>query len=305
VTTADRPALSLAQLEAFDPHPGGGPTERRYNCPLPACAGKPVDRGHQALCANVDTGLYLCNRCGAKGKLTERWDDRSARDLRRVRALRRYTLTPEPTAGTAASAPLLPELLERCQPVAGTPGEAYLFGRGLGLDVATAADVRYVPRCYGRPGVAFRMRDELGAIVAVNVRHTDGRDGVTKTHSIGDRRLGVFATAPGVSTMVDTPLVVVEGPCDALALAECGVPAVALVATRAPRWLRRAAAFRAVYVALDADAEGDRASGELAAELATFARSVERLRPPVGKDWNDALLADYPGLVAFLAGAGL
>lgn len=300
----DRPTLSLALLEAYDPHPGGGPTERRFCCPLGACGGKPVDRQHQALCANVDTGAWLCNRCGATGKLTERWDaqPRSARDLRRARALRRYTLSPEPRPGAAASAPLLPELLERCRPVAGTPGEAYLFRRGLGLDVATAADVRYVPRCYGRPGVAFPLRADQGAIVAVNVRHTDGRDD-PKTHSVGDRRLGVFAT-PG-ALAVDAPLVVVEGPCDALALAECGVPAAALVATRAPRWLRRAAAFRRVYVALDADTEGDRAGGALLEELAAFARSVERLRPPQGKDWNDALLADYAGLCEFLQAAGL
>jgi Toprim domain len=61
-----------------------------------------------------------------------------------------------------------------------------------------------------------------------------------------------------------------------------------------------AAAFRRVVVALDADAAGDRASDALLRELAPFARSVERVRPPSGKDWNDALLADYPGLCDYL-----
>jgi hypothetical protein len=75
---------------------------------------------------------------------------------------------------------------------------------------------------------------------------------------------------------------------------------VALVCTRAPHWLRRAAAFRRVLVGLDADAEGDEKAAALAAELAPFARSVARLRPPVGKDWNDALLAGYGDLVEWL-----
>ncbi len=42
-------------------------------------------------------------------------------------------------------------------------------------------------------------------------------------------------------------------------------------------------------MALDADAAGDRAAG-LLDDLAPFARSVERLRPPAGKDWNGAPL---------------
>jgi Toprim-like len=100
-------------------------------------------------------------------------------------------------------------------------------------------------------------------------------------------------------------LVLVEGPCDALSLAECDVPAVALVGTAAPAWLPQAAAFRRVVVALDADAAGDRAAAGLMEALASFARSVERLRPPAGKDWNDALLADYGGLCDLLEGCGL
>jgi DNA primase len=100
-------------------------------------------------------------------------------------------------------------------------------------------------------------------------------------------------------------LVVVEGPADALSLAECDVPAVALVGTAAPGWLRSAAAFRRVVVALDADAAGDQAAEGLLRELAPFARSVERLRPSAGKDWNDALLADYGALCDFLEARGL
>jgi DNA primase len=80
---------------------------------------------------------------------------------------------------------------------------------------------------------------------------------------------------------------------------------VALVGTAAPAWLPQAAAFRRVVVALDADAAGDRAAAGLADRLASLARSVERLRPPLGKDWNDALLADYGGLCDALEAHGL
>ena len=296
---AERPALSLAELDAYDPRPAGAGAERRYCCPLPACHGKPVDRVHQSLCVNVETGAWICNRCHATGKATERWDAtrRPLREVRREAALRSIRVQPDPQPGTAASAPLLPALLARCSPLGGTEGQRYLFSRGIGLGLALRSGVTFCPAVYGRPGVVFPLRDQAGEIVAVNVRHTDGRTD-PKTHSVGDRRLGVFSTpgalAPGA------PLVVVEGPMDALSLATCDLPAVALVCTRAPRWLKTAAAFRRVLVALDADAEGDDKAEILAAELAPFARSVERLRPPVGKDWNDCLLDDYVALCGWL-----
>jgi hypothetical protein len=50
---------------------------------------------------------------------------------------------------------------------------------------------------------------------------------------------------------------------------------------------------------------GDRAAAGLSGALAAFARGVERLRPPTGKDWNDALLADYGGLCDALEVCGL
>jgi DNA primase len=194
-------------------------------------------------------------------------------------------------------------MLEACVPVAGTPGEPYLFGRGIGCDTATAAGVLFARGWYGRPAVVFPLRDRAGRVVAASGRYLDGR--LPKTRVAGDRKLGVFAT-PGVwDAPAEAALVVVEGPADALSLAECDVPAVALVGTAAPGWLRSAAAFRRVVVALDADAAGDQAAEGLLRELAPFARSVERLRPSAGKDWNDALLADYGALCDALEARGL
>jgi hypothetical protein len=308
MTTDERPALSLAGLEAHDPHPAGGGDERRFSCPLDSCRDKPLDRAHQALAVNVATGLWFCHRCGARGQLTEHWRARPAsgrelREARRQAALRSIGIPPDRPRGAAPSAALLPALVARCRPLAGTPGQRYLFDRGIGLGPARRAGVTYCPDVYARPAVIFPLHDRAGQLVAINARHTDGRTD-PKTHSVGDRSLGVFAT-PGALAEGDVPLVITEGPCDALSLAACGVPAVALVATVAPTWLRMAAAFRPVWVALDADAEGDKHAEQLRDELAPFARSVERLRPPVGKDWNDALVADYAGLRRFLAAHAL
>ena len=82
------PVLSLADLEAFDPGAREGHRERRFCCPLPACAGKRVDPAHRSLSVNVQTGAWTCHRCGAKGCLRERWRQRpSGYALRRAFAI--------------------------------------------------------------------------------------------------------------------------------------------------------------------------------------------------------------------------
>lgn len=307
----EHPTLSLAELDAHDPHPSVTGARRRYCCPLDACRDKTITRAHQSLSVDTESGAWQCFRCHATGKVTERWTDRPfrpARERRRAAALRSIRIPAERPPAPAASAPALPGLLARLVPLGATPGHPYLFRRGIGLGPADRAGARWVRDCYGRPGVVFPLIDQAGAIVAVNVRYVDDRQ--PKTRTVGDRHLGLFAPEPAVLADGAAPLVVTEGPFDALALVECDVPAVALIGTRAPRWLRTAAAFRTVYVALDADAEGDRASAELIDELAPFARRAERLRPPpwpradqpdeLGKDWADALLSDYVGLCELL-----
>jgi hypothetical protein len=306
------PVFSLADLEAFDPRPAGAGRERRFCCPLPACLDKPRDRAHQSLSVNAETGLWTCYRCGAGGKLTEHWAPRlagSGARPRRTAALRVFRVSPDPQPGRAATAADLGPMLAACVPLTGTPGARYLYQRGIGEDAAAAAGARFARGWYGGPAVVFPLCDREGRVVAASGRYVDARR--PKTRVVGDRKLGVFAP-PGAWDAPTDPadgtgaLVVVEGPADALSLAECEVPAVALVGTVAPAWLPRAAAFRRVVVALDADAAGDAAAERLLRELAPFARSVERLRPPAGKDWNDALLAmGYGGLVEWLLARGL
>jgi hypothetical protein len=66
---ADRAVLSLAELELHDPRPSGQGAERRFLCPLPACADHQRHE-HKNLAANIESGLWACKRCGASGKLT-------------------------------------------------------------------------------------------------------------------------------------------------------------------------------------------------------------------------------------------
>jgi Toprim-like len=290
------PALALADLEAFDPRPSGSGRERRFCCPLPACGGKPRDRAHQSLSVNTESGDWLCFRCGVAGRLAERW--RPAREFRRARAVRAFRLAPEAARGHAESAPQLAPLWAATSDLVGTPGAAYLAGRGLPPEGAAACGARFAADWMGRPAVVFPLHDRAGALVAANARYLGGEargkaagPRGPKTRTIGDRVLGAFATPGAWDARVADPLVLVEGPCDALALAAAGAPAVALVGTRPPVWLARRAFGRRVAVALDADPEGDRAAGALRADLESLgALRVTRWRvPTVGgvKDFGD------------------
>ena len=197
------PALSLADLEAFDPHPTGRGDERRFGCPLPACAAKPRDRAHQSLGVNTATGLWLCHRCGARGKLAERWEQRPMRELRRRRALEAFALAPLPDSGRAASAAEFGPMLAACVPVACTPGEGYLFRRGIGCDRATAADVRFARDWYGRPAVVFLLRDRAGTSHSASERASAGPSTSTSVPRWAGPVRGSLGTshAPGVANV--------------------------------------------------------------------------------------------------------
>ncbi len=56
----DRPILTLADLEAFDPRAPARGKERRFCCPLPACQGKRLDGTHRSLSVNVESGAWHC-----------------------------------------------------------------------------------------------------------------------------------------------------------------------------------------------------------------------------------------------------
>lgn len=289
------PALTLAELERFDPYaPDRGARERRFACPLPACAGKPHDSAHRALTLNTATGAWNCHRCGAAGKVREHWQERprESRQTRARRELRRAFAFSEPPASDRTDDRAWRKLLRHVQPLAGTSGGRYLASRGIDLDIAHDAGARYSRDWFGMPACVFPVRDRAGNLVAAQGRYLG--DEKPKVRSAGPIGAGVFITGPDVW---EAPLIlIVEAPIDALTLAGAGFPAVALCgAGNCPQWLPRACSFRWVLIALDGDAAGDAASKRLAAALRPLGARVERLRPTTAKDWNALRLPEGLG----------
>jgi hypothetical protein len=172
------------------------------------------------------------------------------------------------------------------QALTGSPAASYLARRGIPLELAGQATIAYQPNFYGRPAVLFPLFDQDGALTACSGRHLD--DGDPKARTAGPKGRTLFAI-PGAREAA-TP-VVTEAPIDALSLAACGVPTVALCGMSWPDWLPGTCVFRRVALAFDADDAGDTAAEKLRPLLESFGAKVERWRPAGGKDWNELLQA--------------
>ena len=310
-------SLSLAALESFDGRGGQGGANRRFLCPF--CGdGKGRDASHRSLSVETQTGLWNCHRCEAHGKLTDFWEvrtggDFSARQTFKSRAksdrARLSQLRPvEPQNGAKTddgSAADWRARLRTLAPLAkcdgkATPGAAYLESRGIPLEVAQLAGVRFSPDWFGRGAAVFPIRDRAGALVAAQGRHTTG-DGKLTT---GPKSRGVFFAPAKVGAQVFQPLeqsgpgvIVCEAPIDALSLAACGFPALALCGvnganTSGPAWLHLACGLRRVFLAFDDDEAGEAAAGALAGKLSIYGARCQRLTPESGKDWNEVLKRD-------------
>ena len=230
----DRPVLSLADLEAHDPDAPAGRTERRFRCPLCTPNGR-----HLAL--NIETGAWWCHRCLNYGLIRERWRVQpGVTAFRSVRKAPQSTLTPR-------TAPKPPEpdkwswraLWDDCEPVLWTPGAAYLRGRGIDDELAYEAGIRYADRfavqdaagkewCRDERCILFPFRDRDGQVVAVNIRFIDvpSSDQKRKTVTLGPRNSGAVMVCDPLKR---DPIMIVEGPIDALSLTMAGIPALALV----------------------------------------------------------------------------
>jgi predicted RNA-binding Zn-ribbon protein involved in translation (DUF1610 family) len=282
-------ALSLTDLESYDSRaPRASRGERRFLCPK--CGdSKPHNRAHRSLALNVNTGAWVCHRCGEKGLLREHWTKRPAQTARqrtRAAVARAFSLAPVVERQPKNEPSLDPHVvIASSVAIESTPGAAYIEGRGIPVEVAHEAGVRFAESFYGRPAVLFPMYDRDGALVAVNGRFVDGRND-PKTQTAGSKSLGLFTTPGALSASVTA---VCEGAMDALSLWLCGVSSVALVGTSAPDWLPSALAFSCALIATDADVAGDRAATELENSLSPRACRTLRLRPRIANDWGEAL----------------
>jgi hypothetical protein len=310
------PVLSLAEIEALPGNDRVRPTDgwRSYRCPLPACNG----HTSAALRVNMATGGYRCHRCGATGLLAEwRTNQATGQRERAVRALDRATrprvaiAPPTPTWSWADQwAEAVPIFDDRA-----IPGIAYLWGRAIVPATAAAAGVRYHPTFGTRqrldadgvtrwrsagPAVLFPLLSPgpggTLALTGVQGRYIDGRE-TTGWRKVQTGGAGAFHTMGADDA---DPVAIVEGPFDALAMADGGpgwpaTPAIACTRASIPAWLRARVLGRWVELALDADPAGQRGADDAEAVLtAAGARAVTRATPPHGaKDWADARLAEW------------
>ena len=176
-------------------------------------------------------------------------------------------------------------------PLSGTRGQTYVERRGIPLDVADAAGLRYERDFKGRPAVLVGLYNSSGDLKSVHGRYLDVTRVQDKMLTIGPGS-GLISVLGGWHS---EPLIVVEGLFDALSLAVCGWACVATIGRWVP-WLREVSAGRTAWLAFDmgrpGDAEFERYAGHLSGD-------VRRLRPPgLSKDWNTALMNRGKGAVA-------
>ena len=311
MTTGTRIDLSLADLEANDPRGQSRGNTRRFRCPLDACDGATYRGPAQPLAVDMTTGAWMCHRCGSSGLLTDYRTHRPADHRARMgRALARATrprpvaTVPEPKPGTwpwaaqwDASVPLTAR--------EAMPAAEYVMGRGIRWGPAHDAGARFHPR-YGTgqsidtpdgrrwrdpgPAIVFPLTAPgsgtgTWALTGVSGRYLDGREaqGWRKVQTGGGGG-GVFATLGAAHA---DALVLVEGPMDALAWAQEGIPAIA-VGTALPGWLATLVLDRVVILAQDADQAGDAAADRHAPVLTGWGARVSRKRPRAPfKDWAE------------------
>ncbi len=297
-----RPILTRTKLEAYDLAPQRAGGRERYFCPIHG------SDHQQSLSVDPDSGKYICHTCKASGTLREHWADgggtfkrtpapsideighreRAARLRADVeRAERLVAETPADADRFLAQMDAMRKALR--DPAC--PGAAYLRGRG--LDPQRAADMGV---CYAAPGVwpgdrgrrvgrvVYPLEDPLtGRIVSAVGRlcvdpspswSTELREQFkgAKQRKLAGCPAGVW---PSRSIVVareqGVPLVLVEGPADALALAQLRTltyPVLALVGTANVLPLVSFREIAGVVLALDDDESGKKATRQARVDLA-------------------------------------
>lgn len=313
--------LTFDELSAYDGGKGRG-AERLFKCPF--CGGS-----ERAFHVNAQTGRFNCKRssCGVKGILREFWRDTpqsgaqpGGRSNRQAQLKKAFGLdAPKmgeanrepaaavgtPTDATAQSADASNwraqwESADALDAQTAQPGRDYLSGRGVCLETAMRAGVRFCrnwapspegKRYHGGAAILFPLRDMAGQLQAVNGRYLES-DATPKARTGGALGAGAFWAAPssGFDWRKCDALGTVEGPFDALALGACGAAALAFCGVNLPTWFGRAVAFKAVSIGADADDAGEAAAADWARDFAVYTRRVSRLRAPDGlKDFGEAL----------------
>jgi DNA primase len=299
-------AVTLTQIEAYDPQPMRAGGRTRYACPLsPVCREKPHDNAHRSLCVENDTGFFYCHRCAAKGRLREFWEKKAGlkppQKPRYIRPAAAPKIITKPAPEKKAELRALRERMALyADQFAGSAAQDYLQRRGIPAKISAAAGCGFAPswehwekksadwNLLGADRrVVFPVFDEGKNLAAIHGRAID--EGCINSSKItkGNKSLGVFLSSPEV--FLQPAIAICEGPVDALALEACGLPALAMIGTSAPAWLAERLLNKAVLLTTDADKAGDEAAAKLERALRSYTRKILRLRPPSAKDWAEEL----------------
>ncbi|MGI8914260.1 MAG: toprim domain-containing protein [Chloroflexota bacterium] len=283
------PALSLADVEAYDPRTRRTAQRLRARCPLHG------GDHQQSFSADLETGAYCCHACGAKGKLADYWTDRPRERPRRDERLVLHRKPPEaappavavlPDTPTARLVPAAVSGLEQLPAwqaaLPNSPGETYLTKRGIPLPLARQHGLGWAaPGAWPNGDLAYGYLvfplsvGAYGRAVHPEYPRRDAPKAVRHRKTSG--QVGLF----NADLLADPPawLHLCEAPLDALTLAVYGLPAVALVGTALGEQARVFRRCRGVLLALDGDVAGEKAT--LAAAGALRALGIVVLRLPV------------------------
>ena len=299
--------VALSEIESFDPKPQKVGNESRFLCSLSAsCRSKPRDAAHRSLCVNLNTGFYVCHRCSAKGKLKDFWEERPPLNKHQAARMKLAAQFSAPISkldeeSVEHISENWAEKMKSFQAAfADSAAEKYLKRRGIPATVSRAANCGYAANWEHwekreekwllvgvDKRVVFPITDKRGELVAIHGRAIEENYFASPKITKGDKSLGVFLAQPGAPPAKITAIC--EGAVDALALAACGVSALAMTGTTAPDWVLKKLAFRHALLATDADEAGDKAAAKLKMELEMRAAKVFRLRPRGQKDWAEVL----------------
>lgn len=199
----------------------------------------------------------------------------------------------------------------------GSPGAEYLARRGISLDTAVRMGVGYaanwrspVAVSKGKsvppsPRIIFPTGSESYA--TRDIRPDSELDENSRKYTKQKHgKSGIFNAAV-LWEKSETPVVVCEGPVDALSAAEAGYAALAVCGTSGRTALTdvlmKAPTKRLLLLALDADAAGRAASDKLMNELENLGIPAQQCDAEVyrgKKDFNEALCADRDLFIAAL-----
>lgn len=305
--------VTLEEIKNFDFHPRDtGREQVRFLCCLTdLCRQKPRDDSHRSLAVNTSNGLFYCHRCGAKGVLKEFWKDKpktSSRVNKHSKLASRFEVSstenvkPEPKKTHKHET--LEEQLKKFQSAfAESAAERYLVKRGINSEIANSANCgfadswehwekqndKWILKGCDRRAI-FPICGENGELVAFHGRAIDENYFDSPKITKGDKSLGLFLS---MTNALDARVVAIcEGATDALALATCGIAAVAMTGTTAPIWMFRKLGFKSILIATDADEAGDVAAIKIQSEFENRGAKLFRLRPKTGKDWAELLERD-------------